>query len=75
MGPNTCGASMHNFAQFKKLLDQYHELMDDQVAAYAFYHWGFNDTQRIQTADFEILLLDFTILDSTLDCAKFKPQY
>ena len=30
---NTWGAPMHNFTQYKKLLDQYHELTEDQVAA------------------------------------------
>ena len=66
---------MHNFTQYKKLLDQYHELTEDQVAAYACYNWGYNDTQRVRAAHFEVRPLDFTVGDSALDRAKFKRQY
>ena len=37
-GPaNTWGSTMHNYTEYKKLFDQYHELTKDQVAAYACY--------------------------------------
>ncbi len=65
-----------NFTGPKKLLDDYHTVMLQQVQAWAAYNWSANGNPRVEPPTaMEVKALDFVVADASLERAKIKQQY